>query len=40
MATQSAGYVICEHLADIGLDVEKEIALKDFGATSRVRLVL
>ncbi|KAF6020036.1 SMG1 [Bugula neritina] len=38
VASQSAGYFVCEHLSDIGLDVEKEIALKDFGATSRVSI--
>lgn len=36
VVSQSVGLLICEHLSDIGLDVDKEIALKDFGATSRV----
>ncbi|XP_067939464.1 serine/threonine-protein kinase SMG1-like [Watersipora subatra] len=38
VASQSAGYLVCEHLSDTGLNVEKEIALKDFGATSRVSI--
>lgn len=36
VASQAAGLLICEGLSEIGLDVDKEIALKDFGATSKV----
>ena len=38
IASQAAGLLVCESLTEIGLDVDKEIALKDFGATSKVDL--
>lgn len=36
VASQSMGYLLCELFTHLGLDITKEIELKDFGANSKV----
>lgn len=36
VASQALGFLLCDSIQQLGVDIEKEIALRDFGASSKV----